>query len=66
MTFASNLLARNKRPEAENVLRPLLNHPHSPEIREAARAMLNISDPAIANMPDIKPEGKKVRLPQFK
>lgn len=60
MTLASNLMARNNRPEAETVLRPLLNHPHSAEIRDAARSMLNGSIPTIMKIPDIKPEGQEV------
>jgi hypothetical protein len=47
MTLASNLLMRNQRLAAENVLRPLLNHPHNAEIREAARTML--ASPALTN-----------------
>lgn len=60
MTLAANLIARDKRSRAENVLRPLLNHPHSAEIREAARAMLNrsVPVPTVVKIPDIKPDGK--------
>ncbi len=41
------LMTTNKRDQARNVFAPLLNEPHSPGMREAAREMLDPSGPAI-------------------
>ena len=41
------LMKTNKRDQARNILAPLLNEPHSSGMREAARAMLDPSGPAI-------------------
>ncbi len=45
--YANYLMRTDKRADARAVLAPLLNHPHSPGIRDAARAMLEPSGPAI-------------------
>jgi predicted Zn-dependent protease len=63
MALASNLLTRKQRAAAENVLRPLLNHPHNPEVREAARAMLNGGAPANDKIGDAKSISKEFAWP---
>ncbi len=45
--YADYLMRNDKRAEARAVLAPLLNHPHSPGMRDAARAMLEPSGPSI-------------------
>jgi hypothetical protein len=54
--LANYLIRTDKRDQARIVLAPLLNAPHSPGMRDAARAMLDPSGPAI--LPVKEDEGK--------
>jgi predicted Zn-dependent protease len=55
--FASRLVRDGKKDDARLVLAPLINDPHSPEIRDAAAKLLN-GDDSEALLPDEKPVAK--------
>ena len=46
-TLAGYLIEVNRKEEARIALAPLVNHPHSAEVRNAARAMLGVAVPGV-------------------
>jgi hypothetical protein len=61
--YANYLIRSDKRTEARAVLAPLLNHPHSPSIRDTARAMLEPSGPVIPAVDESKYHDQANLLP---